>query len=664
MTFDEIAARSEPMPAHGGRIEGGSPLAGHHGLPSLLVREAVQNSWDARDDDRGDVPVVFSIDGHDLDTDALEGLRSVMPVGDLSGFARVSDDETRQGILHPRVVLERQSVRALVLSDRRTVGLCGPSISGQHWNPVRNGQPLPRGQQRFANFIRNIGRATSNIGDGDGGSYGVGKSALWMASECGTVLIHTRTTDADGEPVERFIGAVHGEHFYDEDREFTGRHFIGRLAESGLIEPLTGAAAAQAARSLPIPRYDIDGKSVDGTSIVVVSPRLHPHWPTEMDRLRDAVRWQVWPKRVAGVRAPDAGPDMDIHLSWNNHEVELPDPLQDPELRPYVKTLLDCARNRNSEESARDVVAECHRPKTVLGEAKFRHAGSDDDNVFHLTLTAGELGEKFKKHDDVVNEDIDIDFEPAVDFGRPWGQLALIRREPLLLVQYQKIGGPDATGNEVGVFLSADDPAVEAALTKAEPPAHDEWSHKIVPKDHSKDHRRTLAKRTIEEIKRARSVFGGSFRNASAGDQGAGEQTISRRISEGLMGGLGGGVRPPKSPSGSSSKRRGPIAELALADSYEIDGRTVHEVDVTLAGIGEQTTSLCLVASGTGRDNAGSLDVSEHIDYEWVLSSGESIAGPRIDIAAADGWRATVLIKVVGALRVRPKVNVEEADAD
>ena len=42
MSSHRLVARSEQMPEHGGRIEGGSPLAGHHGLPSLLVREAVQ----------------------------------------------------------------------------------------------------------------------------------------------------------------------------------------------------------------------------------------------------------------------------------------------------------------------------------------------------------------------------------------------------------------------------------------------------------------------------------------------------------------------------------------------------------------------------------------------------------------------------------------------
>ena len=78
-------------------------------------------------------------------------------------------------------------------------------------------------------------------------------------------------------------------------------------------------------------------------------------------------------------------------LHWNNHPVDLPAPLDDPEIRPYAKTLLDCARERNSDEDDRDLIAECHRPKKVLGTAKFRSGGSHDQNVFHLTLTDEEL---------------------------------------------------------------------------------------------------------------------------------------------------------------------------------------------------------------------------------------------------------------------------------
>ena len=136
-----------------------------------------------------------------------------------------------------------------------------PESKRTHWDPIRNGNSLDNGQQRFANFVRNIGRATADIGEGDGGSYGVGKSALWMASECGTILIHTRTTDSAGEPVERFIGSVHGEFFVPAINEFTGRHFIGAQPTTTSSNRSLGRCAAAAAGGLPLPSYTHDGEA-------------------------------------------------------------------------------------------------------------------------------------------------------------------------------------------------------------------------------------------------------------------------------------------------------------------------------------------------------------------------------------------------------------------
>jgi len=660
MTHIDLVAQSEPMPPSGGKIEGPSGLTGHLGLPALLVREAVQNSWDARDADRADSPVVFEIDGWDIDTDRLDHLRRLLPVDALGGFTRETDSDPDNGLLHPKAVLQRDNVRLLVISDRNTVGLCGPSRSGTHWDPIRNGAPLDNGQQRFANFIRNMGRATEDIGNGDGGSYGVGKSALWMASECGTILVHTRTTNSFGEPVERFIGSVHGDFFVEGDQQFTGRHFVGAVAEDDIIEPLVGADAAAAARGLPLPPYTYDGMAVDGTSIVIVAPRLHLGWETEMNRLRDAVRWHVWPKRVPGVRSTATGADMEVRIRWNNHEVDLPAPLDDPELRPYAKTLLDCARERKSDEDDRDFLAECHRPKKVLGTAKFRSGGSHDQNVFHLTLTDEDL--EGARPDGFEDGDA-IDDEPAVDFDVPWGQIALIRREPLLLVKYEPINGPDSAATDVGVFLSSADPDVEGALTKAEPPAHDDWIHRIVPKDHPRDHRRTLAKRTVEEIKRARKQLIGSYRSSDVGERGGGEQMVSRLISEGLLGGLGGGSAPkPPSTPGNASQRK-PRADLTSVKSYRVDGDMVHELDVSLAGVGEKPIDVSLTATGQGRDNAGAMAVDGLVTFSWISSSGATEPGDSFSMTGSDGTRLGLVVRVKGDIRFRPNVNVEIADA-
>jgi len=650
-----IVAKSELMHASGGRIEGGSPLAGHLGLASLLVREAVQNSWDARDDERSG-PVQFSIDGWDLDTDELAHLRSLLPVSDLGGFQRTSKKDDHIGILHPSVVLEQSSLRVLVISDRRTVGLCGPTRSGRDWMPVRHGSPLTRGQQRFANFIRNQGRASADIGGGDGGAYGIGKSALWMASACGTVLIHTRTSDEHGDPTERFIGTVLGEHHYQNSLEYTGRHFVGRQDQAAdLIEPMTGAEADAARRGLPIPPYEVDGQQVDGTSIVVIAPRFYLDWQTEMNRLRDAVRWHVWPKRVPGVRDPEDGPDMDIRLSWNNHAVDLPAPLSDPEIRPYARALLDCARDRNDSDPGRDFVAWCKSPVKALGKMKFRHAGSEDANAFHLTLTEQNIEEVADTNGDRVDAG---DHEPAVDFPKPWGQIALIRREPLLLVRYEPINGPDAAATEIGVFLSADDPDVENALTKAEPPAHDDWIHKIVPKDHGRDHRRTFAKRTIEEIRAGRKALVATFRSGDSGVQGGGEQAVSKRISEGLMGGLGGGAAPKRPrESGTTSAGRKPRAVLSLVRSDQDESYTVHELDVALHAV-DDGISVTLIADGDGYDNVGRMPVDGLVSFEWADASGLLKAGPSVVLEPPFDGALSLVVRTSSDLRFRPKVSV------
>ncbi len=654
----QLVAASERIPPSGGRIEGGTPLAAHLGLPSLLVRETVQNAWDARDDARQDTPVIFSMEGWDLDTDRLDRLRALLPVSGLNGFSRRSETNDVKGVLHPSAVLERASVRVLVIADRNTVGLCGPTRGGHDWDPVRLGEPLARGQQRFANFVRNSGRATANIGEGDGGAYGIGKSALWMASECGTILIHTRTTDEDGEPTERFIGSVHGEHFYAGGKEYTGRHFIGRAADDDVMEPVVGAEAAAAVRGLPIPPYEAHGAPADGTTIIIVAPRLFLSWPIEIDRLRDAVRWHVWPKRVPGIRSISAGADMEFRLGWNGHDVNVPAPLDDPEVRAYAKVLLDCARDRNDGEQ-RDFEARCGRPVKLLGLVKFRTAGVQDQNAFHLTLTQAQIEQAVGERQDPSG----VDLEPAVDFDAPWGQIALIRREPLLLVRYEPINGPEAAATEVGVFLSAEDPEVEGALTKAEPPAHDDWIHKIVPVDHPRDHRRTLAKRTLEEIKRARLQFLAVFRNAGA-EPGlvGGEQFVSAQISAGLLGGLGG-KRAARDPSGGGVSGAKPRADLNLVRSDQEGDDTIHELDVSIYGVGTSPVDVVLRAGGVGYDNSGTMPVDEHVSYSWTRPDGSVEQGQVLRIEAIEGTHLSLLVTVSSNLRFRPRVAVGLADA-
>ena len=659
-----LEAMSERLPASGGQIQGGSLLTGGPGLTPLLVRETVQNAWDARDPGLGDHPVHYEIHGFDLDERERNHLRALLPVDNLGGYARTSSSVNVSGLLHPHAAISAATVKVLVISDRNTVGLCGPSRSGVRWDPIRYGQPLPHGQPRFANFVRNMGRATKDIGQGDGGSYGVGKSALWMASSCGTILIHTKTTDEFGNPVERFIGSIHGEHFYQGEVAYTGRHFVGRRVGDDLIEPLEGEEAVLAAKGLPIPPYEADGIPTYGTSIVIVSPRFTLDWKTEMERIRDAVRWHVWPKRVAGIRREGCGPDMEIRVKWNRNEVLLPAPAEDPEIRPYVRALEHCATDRRDESDNRDFSPRCRNPLKDLGLLKFRTAGPSDNNVFHVTLSEAELAAR--SAGDQASGLIDV--EPVVEFERPWGQVALIRREPLLLVRYQQIGGPDAAATEVGVFLSADDPEVEAALTKAEPPAHDDWDPRNVPQDGPTDHRRRFAKRTVEEIRAGITSLLEEFRLPATASAGSSEVSLAAELSRALLGGgggTGGKKRGERNSTSRSQPSPGPRAELRLVRSEQAGEQTTHELEVSLQGLGSNAVSALLRASGNGLDSAGLMSVERRVTFTWHLADDTWVDGPEVTLLGRDtGQLATLLIAVTGSLRVRPHVDVSVITLD
>lgn len=657
-----IVAISQGWHEQGDNPEGITALRGH--IARLLVREAVQNAWDARDDNRGNQSVHFRIDGYDFLGENLSGLKSLLPVENLSRKGFQGD------LTHPSEVLERESIRLLVVSDRNTVGLCGPDRAGRAWKPIRHGRRLARGQSRYANFVLNRGRSSEITGLGDGGAYGLGKMSLWMASECGTVLIHTKTTDEDGESIERFIGVIRGYDFNVGAQAYTGRHFVGRQPDrrSDFIAPLTGRLAERARKLLPVPSYtDDDGNPTDGTTVVIVAPRLTLAWDLEINRLRDAVRWQVWPKRVPGTRPRTDVPDMKIQVSCNGEEVAIPEPLADPEIRPYALTLLECIRGNKSRDDGRDFTASCLRPEKVLGVTKFRKGGNNDDNVFHWTLTRDAFATPLSPTgiEGTGHPESEIDDEPAVDFERPWGQIALIRRRPLLLVRYEAINSGTVGENDVGVFLSADDDEVEKALTLAEPPAHDDWKPDWARSAVVSSRRLvTFVTITLREIRRARAAFARVHNEADKDLIGEGERNVSDRISGGNFGRGPGTFNFPAERSLSRNPPRS-LRPQSLHASLDLlrtetgpDGRAEHHLSVLVNGLPRGAKTVRLTVQGEGRDSTGSIPVDDLVNYRWMLLSGRNVEGPVIEIGVEDTEGLTLIVLISRTLRFRPRVEL------
>lgn len=630
--------RSEWLPANGGRIEGTSPLTTHLALPALLVREAVQNSWDARDPERTD-PVSFSVVGRTLRGPDLQVLRSLLPLDGLPGFV---DDEADGGSRSPAETLATDEVDILVIADRGTVGLLGPTRNVPWPDPRRLGNAWPSSTPRFANFIRNSGRAPSEMGRGDGGSYGLGKSVLWRASRCGTILVHSRTTDADGNSCDRLIGSVLGDPHEDEDHLYTGRHFVGAAAEDdpNLIEPVVGDLARAVVADLGLPPYD-----GFGTTIVIVAPRFRGL--ENMIDVRDSLRWHCWPHLVPGIRSDTSGPDMVASVGWENTDLSPRDLADDIELQPYADALRDALvdRSRASGEPVLDIEIECGRPRKHLGWLRLREADSRE-NVAHISDIASRAGE-------------DGEREPIVPFGVPYGHVAFIRREPLLLVTYRSLPHVEQADRHYGgVFLSAEDEMVERSLTASEPPAHDDWIHEQVDRTHSKDYRKRFVKRTVEELRTAMRRFGKALEPEPAASSGAAD--LSRRVTSGLdrLGGAGGAVSRRKGAGAGVGGTSGPLVGLTAHPERRRDlvDFTEHYLTVSLT---PSAGRFRVTASASARDSDGVVPTSEPdgIVVLWDTPAGE-IESASIEVD--DPEQLGLLIRVRGDARVRPNVRAEQ----
>src|SRR5688572_12985052 len=241
---------------------------------TLLVREAVQNSWDARTAD-GE-PVRFSFAGFNVTPAARRFMLETL-------FRRPAEG------VPLREELSKEDLAILAVCDRGTVGLCGPT---------RADAPIPDGVlPNFVNLLRNVGRPPERVRGG--GTYGFGKTALFLASTVRTIVVHSQIRN--GRRFEqRLMGAALGREFSRKSltghHRFTGRHWWGRSGRGSIVEPLTGRDASVAARSLGLPAFT---GNETGTTIAIVSPDFDERTPQEAMRLLgEALLRNFWPKMV------------------------------------------------------------------------------------------------------------------------------------------------------------------------------------------------------------------------------------------------------------------------------------------------------------------------------------------------------------------------------
>lgn len=417
---------------------------------TLLVREAVQNSWDARQSLAGGVR--FQVDGYFLAKDVRLALADQV----FAAIPHMVDVRAR--------LLDEDEFPILAVSDFGTRGLGGPTRGDV---VPRSGEPT-----NFVDFMRYIGRAPNRAYAG--GTYGFGKAAYFLASSLKTICVHTRFND--GTAVKsRFMAAALGPQFETggtTGRRFTGRHWWGQAAEGEMVDPVVGEQADRLAQILGgIER----GPNATGTTVYVLAPDFQGSDPkTVLTDMGHTVMDYFWPKLVDG---PDQRPSMSFNIRWQGEEVLAP--LDEPIFALLAETFTAAVSKQNiGGATAQAVMAQ--RPRRLLG---------------HVSLA--------RKLSTADPASLETDLEDLESGGyrralkRPLHHIAVMRA-PNFIVKY--LEGPPVPyelAEYAGVFrVDAD---VDAAFARAEPPTHDDWVPDLLEDATEKTYVR-VAQRRLREL--------------------------------------------------------------------------------------------------------------------------------------------------------------------
>lgn len=425
---------------------------------TLLVRESVQNAWDARAP--GSSTVRFGVTGRDLLDAQRLLLRDVVfhEAPPKSAIPKSEVEKLGQVVEHPRdVATSRDGVQMLFVYDRGTTGLGGPTRADEFGSADE--------ARDFVDFFRNVGTPPDTAQGG--GTFGYGKAALYLASAAQTILVHTRAR-VRGEFVSRFMVSTLTDHYAHANRLHTGRHWWGRKASDGVVDPVLGAEADEFARALGFPAMEWNEC---GTTIGILAPDFSTRNGDPADAI-DYASWQIvhnfWPKMFAWPNEPE--PRMRFESGWNDVVTPLPDPA---EVHPYADFAASLSKVRKSEiEGGEDEQIFCLRPKKLLGRVAITKC------MAHESPLARWL--------------------PDDEMSRRVHHVALLRR-PELVVTYHH--GPPLPLDQMGyagVFLA--DSALDRVYAGAEPPTHDAWNPEILNEPSARTFVRTTFKRLQEKL--------------------------------------------------------------------------------------------------------------------------------------------------------------------
>lgn len=574
-------------------------------LWDLVLRESIQNTWDARTNQNG--PVTYSVDEFEMSVEQTHVLKSEV-LHELPPKCQITE-------LHRHIFNRR--IRVLVISDSGTRGLGGP---------VR-GHMSGSGERRdFVDFVRNLGRSTSK--GMQGGTYGLGKGVLYKASRLGVCLVYSQTHHA-GSIEARLIGVSGGDGDYDDGGyRFTGRNWWGVPGEGGIVDPLVGEAARALAVRLGLP---VPGEHETGTSIAILAPdnRGYDAIESRVSAMSAAALKWAWPHAID----TGGGPNIRFRFTADGVTLPAPDPLSSPQYREFALAYLEGRKSILNSEYVGDwqttfTKIDSKRPRQHLGLLIHR--------VGHSPLSTAS------------------DLENTV---------ALLRA-PRMVVRYLPVAAQPNGVPTYGVFIAAHD--MDETFAKSEPVTHDDWVYQQAVVARNTGNPVKIALDRIRDTFKGLAVEGV---HATDGVGSKGSSVVSAALGKLLSGFSGSGAerQPEKGPGTSGERqRKATVRQTREPVLAVVNGRVAAKYAFSVTGgrTGEQlrlTVSAHVVTESGGNENAtpAAADLPKFLGWEGV--SGVPSEGGLLLTLPIDGEAVAVFAQPRDAA-IRASAQLTEVD--
>lgn len=596
---------SERVPPTGGlHAEGFANILGRPALDplTLVLREAGQNIWDARIRAPGALPPSMLVRVRTLKAEESEEFRRAFSNGDPRSAEPLGGSELR------RHLAMDDPIRVLEICDFGTEGLGGGV------NPASD-------QGKFVRFFFDVG--IPHAGGGDGGTYGYGRSSLYLAGRTRTILVDTQVS-GDASAPRRLMACRLGPAYVKQklggsQNRFTGRHFWGGHVEGDTVIPLEGEPAKTLSASLGMPPRDI-GRP--GTSILIPWPDL-----PEVDTGRHiaaTLLHNLWPKLVeVRGRRP-----MEIAVEVDGNPIPVPDPKRHTQYAPFAAALR-LVRHPAPDTGVIEIAV--GRPPVTTG-------------YMAITVTHAAPSPPSVQPEDGT---------PEHDFARGVNHVALMRPSELV-VRYLAFPGVAPDTQWGAVFMCADEPKVRDAFAASEPPAHDDW----VPdrlSDSDKTTVRVSLKRIREQVDRHFGINRPAIRSEGSAVS-ASLAAAADRFSEEFLSGDGTGATENVADDlgGRSSSNKAPLGPFRFDSLRMEQEKTIARFSADCPAPADASVrAIAWVMTGGRFSEAIPGDILPPRVLGWSLPDGRWLDGDKCHLIQSGRYGVDVAFEGRYAIDIR-----------